>query len=216
MTAQEFINSTLRLIGVLASGETPSVSESDDAFVALNQMLGSWSAAQAPVYQITLETVPLTGAETYTLANRPVRIRSAASVAGGASLQRPVQIVDANGWTGVADRTRTGAWVETLFYDGGWPDGKIHVSPKPSDGDLELWCYMPLTEVASLSDNITFPPGYEHAIRFSLAEVLAGEYGMPLPDTVARGAAEAKSGLAQLNAQVLGPPAPPPPPAAAA
>lgn len=206
-SAQEFLNSTLRLIGVLASGESPSVSESDDALSALNQMLAGWSMQQAPVYELKMQPVDLNGSEAYILDERPARIKTAVSWTS-LGVQKGVSIVDSNGWAGVADRTRTGAFAESLFYDGGFPQGTVYISPKPSSGKLELWCYMPLTEVASLGAQINFPPGYEHTIRFALAEVLASEYGMPLSDAVARQVAEAKSGMAQLNAQVLGAPAP--------
>ncbi len=40
-TAGDQINRALRLLGILAEGETPSASMSQDALVALNQMIES-------------------------------------------------------------------------------------------------------------------------------------------------------------------------------
>ena len=42
-TANDQINGALRLLGVLAEGETPSAATSQDALAALNQMIDSWN-----------------------------------------------------------------------------------------------------------------------------------------------------------------------------
>ena len=42
-TAGEQINRALRLLGVLAEGETPSADMSNDALTALDQMIDSWN-----------------------------------------------------------------------------------------------------------------------------------------------------------------------------
>jgi hypothetical protein len=54
-TARDLITMSLRSIGVLHSGETPSAEEANDGLVTLNQMLNSW------LYEgIDLEFIPLT------------------------------------------------------------------------------------------------------------------------------------------------------------
>jgi len=42
-TAGDQINRALRLLGVLAEGETTSASVSEDSLMALNQMIDSWN-----------------------------------------------------------------------------------------------------------------------------------------------------------------------------
>ena len=49
-TAGDQINRALRLLGILAEGETPSAETSQDALVALNQMLDSWSTEKLMIY----------------------------------------------------------------------------------------------------------------------------------------------------------------------
>ena len=49
-TASDQINRALRLLGVLAEGETPSAETSQDALIALNQMIDSWSTERLSVY----------------------------------------------------------------------------------------------------------------------------------------------------------------------
>ena len=49
-TAGDQINRALRLLGILAEGETPSAATSQDALIALNQMLDSWSTERLMAY----------------------------------------------------------------------------------------------------------------------------------------------------------------------
>src|SRR4029453_1334984 len=179
-TVQEFINSTLRLIRVLDSGETPTATESNDALAALNQLIGSWSAAGVPIYQEAHDMIPLTGATSYALATRPVKITSAQVIYSGISF--PVAIVPSQVWTQPKDRTATSKFAKELWYDGGYPTGFISLWPAPPTGSHpELYYLKPLAQFASLGDTISLPPGYEQALRFALAGVLAPEYGSAMP-----------------------------------
>ena len=49
-TAGEQINRALRLLGILAEGETPTAAMSQDALVALNQMIDSWNTERLSVF----------------------------------------------------------------------------------------------------------------------------------------------------------------------
>jgi hypothetical protein len=49
-TAGDQINRALRLLGVLAEGETPSSSTSQDGLTALNQMIDSWNTERLAVF----------------------------------------------------------------------------------------------------------------------------------------------------------------------
>ena len=49
-TAFDQIKASLRLIGQLAEGETPSSETSADALMAMNQMLDSWSSERLSVF----------------------------------------------------------------------------------------------------------------------------------------------------------------------
>ena len=213
-TVQQLIDGALRLIGVIASGETPSAQESNDALGALNQMLLSWSAAGVPVYQVSRDTLSLTGAASYTIGPsgaiptaRPVKLKSAQVSSGGVSVD--VEIVTAERWTRFKDRTLTGKFASELYYDGGFPLGTIALWPAPvTGGTLELYSLKPLTAFTSLSDTINLPPGYEHALRFALASVLAPEYGATMSPDATANAQQAMTSIGTLNTQVLGGPLP--------
>ncbi len=49
-TANDQINGALRVLGVLAEGETPSAATSQDALTALNQMIDSWNTERLSVF----------------------------------------------------------------------------------------------------------------------------------------------------------------------
>jgi len=49
-SANDQINGALRLLGVLAEGETPSAATSQDALTALNQMIDSWNTERLSVF----------------------------------------------------------------------------------------------------------------------------------------------------------------------
>ena len=49
-TAGEQINRALRLLGVLAEGETPTAAMSQDSLMALNQMIESWNTERLSVF----------------------------------------------------------------------------------------------------------------------------------------------------------------------
>ena len=68
MNANDTIASALRLIRVLAAGETPSADQAEDARAVLNQMLDSWQIERTTIYTQTIQDFTLTpGLQTYTL-----------------------------------------------------------------------------------------------------------------------------------------------------
>jgi hypothetical protein len=203
VTVQQFIESTLRLIRVLDSGEQPTATESDNALTALNQMIGNWSAAGVPIYQESKDTIALTGASVYPLSFRPMRITAAQVSYSGITF--PVAIVPSQQWILPKDRTATSKFAKELYYDGTFPTGNVYLWPIVQAGSsLELFSLKPLAQFASLGDVINLPAGYEQALRYGLAGVLAPEYGSALPAEYQQQAAQATSAIAAMNTATLG------------
>ncbi len=203
MTVSDLIDKALRLIGVIASGETPSTTERSDALIALNNIVASWNAQQIALYAVTKQTVALTGAASYALATRPQRIKSAAVVSTGGGTQSPA-LVDAAGWTSIRDQTRTGLFAEALYCDYAYPAANVFLSPKPTAGSLEIYSFTRLTQFATLAETITLPDGYERALTSSLAIELAPEYGRPVDQALLAISQESKGSITTLNGIVLG------------
>ena len=64
-SAGDIINGALRLLGMLAEGETPSANTSTDALAAMNQMLDSWNTErtvrelrEVQLYDVSVVTFP--------------------------------------------------------------------------------------------------------------------------------------------------------------
>jgi hypothetical protein len=211
MTAQDLIDSALRLIGELATQQSPTATESGDALETLNHILETWSAEGLPIPYATTETFTLTGAAEYTIGTggtwpttRPLSIL-AANVISSNQVTREVDLVDAHQWGGLRDKTRTGTFAEKLYYSAGYPTGTVKLWPRPTTGTLELYSFKALEAFPTLGTTIDMPPGYEKALRFALAVDLAPEHGrVPIPASLSEQAIRAKAALTNLNLQVLG------------
>lgn len=132
-TVQELVNDVLVDINVLAPGETPTSSESDAAFRALNRILSKLNAEGSYIPSVTRTAVTLTGASSYTLEARPLKIK-AASVEATVTESLPVELVDAAGWAQAADKGTTSPHARVAFYEDGYPTGTLHLAPMPTTG----------------------------------------------------------------------------------
>jgi hypothetical protein len=213
-TALDLINAAGRLIGELRAGRTFSDAENTDMLGALNQMLGEWSEEQFAIYQISRDQLTLTGLETYTMGpggtlatTRPTRI-TAASAQTTAGTSNDVAIVDANAWSArVYDIAETGLFVELLFPDYAFPLVTLRTWPRPPTGSLILYSFKPLTEFATLSSVASFPPGYEEAVVYNLATLIAPQFNKRPTEDVINIADRSRLAISKTNAQLL-PPAP--------
>lgn len=199
-TVTQFIHSSFRLIGAIASGETLETQELADALATLNQLVSSWNTEGASLASRKRLTQPVSFSNSYTLSERPIRIESASVNCGGIDSQ--LAIVDSAGWEAVPEKAATSVYVRTLFCDYGYPTATVYIAPIPRlSGTLEVWIYVPLAAFASTSQEIDLPQGYEMALRYGLAMALLPEYPRSQVDpTLPAQAQMYKAALAQLNA----------------
>jgi hypothetical protein len=209
MTGQQLVNSSGRLIGELRGDRSFGAVESANLLEALNQLLASWSEGEFAIHQVSRDEHTSTGAASYTMGpsatintTRPVKIIAAATKASSGA-QRPTKIATAEEFAAIPDTTMTGSFAELLYPDYGHPTMTLRVFPKPASGStLIIDSLKPLTAIASLATTVSFPPGYEQALVYSFAEVIAAEFGKaPSPD-VKEEAARARAAIAQMNAQL--------------
>lgn len=205
-TAADIIRRSLRLIGALAAGETPSATEQADALDALNSMLDAWRTESLMVYALRTETLPLTGASSYTIGSggdlnveRPVKIESAYQRIDG--VDYPVAVASKQAYDGLAAKATAGDPASWLYYEPSYPLGRVHLYPVPASGDLHLTVWTPLTAFAA-SDEVALPPGYREAITYQLAMRLAVEYGRAAPPEVVAIGSAAKADIKRANARV--------------
>lgn len=213
MTARELIASSLRLIGVLASGETATADEANDALSALNQMLSQWSNENLVVYQKVRDEFTLTasdgsytwgttaGAGNFTTA-RPVQVLSARLELQGTDPQEiPLKILTLEEYSAISSKELESSIPQGVFFDGAYPNVGVNFWPVPSASEhVVFWSLKPFSTL-TLDTDISYPPGYEKAIRFNLAVDLAPEYGRPVDQLILQQAIDSKAEIKRKNLQ---------------
>lgn len=208
-TAGDLINGALRLIGQLAEGETPSAETSNDALVALNQMLDSWSTERLSVFstQDQVFTWPA-GQRVQTLGptgdfigNRPVQLDDSTFFRdAGTNVSFGIKIINQQQYDGIAVKTVTSTYPQVIWLNMDIPNIQMYVYPVPTR-DLE-WHFISVDELvqpATLATALLVPPGYLRAFRFNLAVEIATEFGIDPPANVARIAMSSKRTLKRIN-----------------
>jgi hypothetical protein len=59
---------------------------------------------------------------------------------------------------------------EAIFYEATFPNGILHFWPPINSNSVEIWQNNALVAPVNLGDDVSFPPGYQDAVVFSLAE----------------------------------------------
>jgi hypothetical protein len=179
--------SSLRLIGVLASGETPTGAEVSDALTVCNQMLDSWAADRLMVFTLTIGEFTLTpGKQTYTMGTsgdfnvpRPPKLDDASIVSltnPAQPLELPIKIYNDNEWQGIPLKSVSTTLPQGFYDDGGFPLRNLSFWPIPTVAvKTRIYSWTPLSTFPDLITDVTFPPGYIEALRYNLAVRLIAE-----------------------------------------
>ncbi len=207
-TVSDLIKGSLRLLGAIAQGETPSSNASADALSALNDMLESWSNDGFLIYHRVIESLTLTASTaSYTIGSsgafnttRPVRIANALVKQSGSNDEIPIRIYNEDEWAQISDKTLTSILPQGIYYDPNFALGLIYVWPVPSaTASLILYSDKPLSNFSLIADTVSLPPGYKEAMRYNLAVRLAPEYGRPISQDIAMIASESKAAIMRTN-----------------
>lgn len=208
-TAGELINGSLRLLGVLAEGETPSVDTANDALVAMNQMIDSWNTERLSVFALQDQVfIWPAGQITRTLGpsgdfvgNRPVLLDDATYFRDpSTNVSYGIKFINRQQYDGIAVKTVTSTYPQVVYTNMTYPDIEMFIYPRPIR-DLE-WHFISVEELtapATLSTDLTFPPGYLRAFRYNLACELAPEFGVEPSRQVQRIAMASKRNLKRIN-----------------
>ena len=208
-TAGELINGALRLIGMLAEGETTSAGASADALTAMNQMIESWSTERLSIFttQEQVFTWPA-GSLSRTLGpsgdfigNRPIQLDdSTYFVDTLTGVSYGIKIINQQQYDGIAVKTVTSTYPQVMWINTNFPNIDMHLFPVPLRA-LE-WHFIsvdPLDQPATLSTALYFPPGYLRAFRYNLACEIAPEFGVEPSPQVKRIAMTSKRNLKRIN-----------------
>ena len=207
-TAGDQINRALRLLGILAEGETPSASMSQDALMAMQQMIESWNTERLSVFstQDQVFTWPASllsrtlGPTGDFVGNRPVLVDDATYFKAPNGVSYGIKMINQQQYNGIAVKTVTSTYPQVLWVNMTYPNIELTVSPRPTQ-DLEwhIVSVEELTQPATLATDLHFPPGYLRAFTYNLAMEFAPEFGVEPSPQVQRIAMTSKRDLKRIN-----------------
>ena len=208
-TAGDQINGALRLLGILAEGETPSAETSQDALSALNQMLDSWSTERLMIYN-TIDQVFLWQPNLITqtlgptgdfIGHRPVALDDSTYFKDPSNgISFGIKFINQQQYDGIAVKTVTSSYPQVMWINMEYPNITMSLYPKPTK--ILEWHFISVQELdqpATLATELYFPPGYLRAFRYNLACEIAPEFGVEPSPTVARIAMASKRDLKRQN-----------------
>lgn len=208
-TANDIINSALRLIGELAESETPTFATANDALEAMNTMIDSWSIERLSVFSTqdqvfswpANQATRTLGPSGNFVGNRPVQLDGATYfVDTGNNLSFGILIINQEQYDGIALKSVTSTYPEVIFVNYEMPNITMTIYPVPTKAlQWHFISISELTQPALLSTTLVFPPGYKRAFKYNLAVEIATEFGIEPPRTVARIAMASKRNLKRIN-----------------
>jgi hypothetical protein len=208
-TAGDQINGALRLIGMLADGETPSAEVSDSALTALNQMLDSWSterlsvfATQDQVLTWPASSITQTLGPTGTLVgNRPIELDDSSYFRDPTTgISYGIKFINQQQYDGIAVKTVTSTYPQIMFVNYDMPNVSMFIYPVPTRAlEFHFISVAELSQPAVLATDLIFPPGYLRAFKYNLACEIAPEFGIEASPTVQRVAMVSKRNLKRIN-----------------
>ena len=210
-TARDVIESSLRLIGVLATGEAAGANDSSEALAVFNELLESLSNDRLMVFEVSRDTYTLTAntnphtlgpsTESPDLAgDRPIRIETASLIESGKNVEHPIDIVDYRRWAAVRDKSTTSTIPYFMWCEKEPSTVKIWLYPICSaTNTLVLYTWKALVSSLALATTLAYPPGYRRMLRYTLAVDLAAEFGTPLDPEIRRISWESKQSLKGSN-----------------
>jgi hypothetical protein len=203
-TVRSLIEASLRQIGVIASGETPSANDLNDGLDALNAMAQSWANESLFIPNRVIEDFTLvasdgaytmgTGAQFSTI--RPVRIENIGLVEG--TTETPLELITKNQWANIQQKMQTGRPTKA-YVEGSYPNETINLWPIPTAANtLRIYSLKPIAAF-TLSATLDLPPGYERALKANLSVEVAPEFGKEASPTIQNIANESKAVLKRMN-----------------
>jgi len=207
-TAGDQINRALRLLGILAEGETPSASMSQDALMAMNQMIESWNTERLSVFctqdQVfswpSSEIKRTLGPTGDFVGNRPVLFDDATYFKAPNGVSYGIKFINQQQYDGIAVKNVTSTYPQVIFANMTYPNVEMYVYPMPTQ--VLEWHFVSVQELdqpATLSTELHFPPGYLRAFTYNLALEFAPEFGVEPSPQVQRIAMTSKRNLKRIN-----------------
>ena len=221
IVAQTLLRQSLRIAGVTASGELPSTAEESDALITLNDLLFTWSLDGLTNYESTHITVPvnsltvpinmptphtttLDSLSTVPSVDPALLVQKATYRQGGIDYE--LKIISQADYEDISDKTISTV-PQVIYINKRTGALQLYLYPVPPIGtEIRLTGILPLRTFATVSSSLEYPTGYETALRYNLAVMLAAEYGLTISQPIYDMATSSLDGLRLLKCKLTPPP----------
>lgn len=208
-TARDIIASSLREIGVLEAGEVGTYQEAKDGLDALNNLLDQWAAEPLSLYTLARTTFSIvSGTQEYT-------VGTGFATAAGFGLHRvgyietatdpdteiPLVKLNDDQYISIAQKAATSTAPTGWYLKEAYPSAIILLLPTPTSSTLTgvRYSWTHLTRISNLSDNVSFPPGYQRMLVKNLAVDLAPQYEKQVNPLLFQQANDSKAAVKRAN-----------------
>lgn len=188
-TRDDIIKRSLRLVGGLGQGETPTAAQTSEAAVALNMLIKSLNNKGLLLWaRQEISITPVADQQTYTIGpglavdeNRPLKIYNVDRFNSSTDLSIGLLPLSQSDFNSVNVTTLSSTpsqyWFEPLKTS-----GKLHVYPLPNsafatDEVFKVYYQAPLSEFSLSSSNADVPLEFYDLLVYGLASRLTTEYG---------------------------------------
>jgi len=220
---QDLLIDALITAGVIGIDESVDEPILNKAFTIANRMIAQWQHERYMVFQLVDYGFASTGAQFYTVGAgqnfninpRPDRLEfaflrqlsnngSPAPNAGTQPFDWPLEVIDAYEDYAAIRLKTLGTFSTALFYDPGFPIGKVYPWPVPQASiyEIHILCKQTLQQFPNLQDMVRFPPEYISALEWCLARRYKVAFQMPADRDLNILAAQGKNIIRKANAQI--------------
>lgn len=206
MTVRELIRKSFLLGGIIASSESMSDDEANDAFTSLNDMLESWSSEGLLLFNSVRESFDLvSGTQAYLMGTgqawattKPMSIEAVSVLQSGS--EYTLDMITLDEWQSISNKSDQGL-PSKVYIEQNASTYKFYLWPVPDNSNYDAIVYSrkPLTSFTGLSQTVTLPQGYSRAIRYNLAVELMTEFGKMQDQVIYGKAEELKANLKRNN-----------------
>jgi hypothetical protein len=224
MTFTELMKMSAQALGHLRAGMSPNASQLADGLAAMNAMIAASNTSSANIFTRRLDQyVMVANKQAYTIGDpagiltdlagvRPIRIEHDGVnlfLTTSPVIRRPIKVLTQAQWADIRLQ-EVYTYPAYVYYDEAnyepaatpvrAPTLRFH--PIPADAyPWEMYSWQQNAQLASVTSEIVFPPGYDEYWIYNLALRIAPMLGAPITTLVAEMARKSEAAVQSLNAR---------------
>lgn len=215
-TALDVIIASLKEIGVLAAGETPTADDSSDGFIRLNRFVNTCAAENLTIPAVTRTLATLTANQaSFTVGTggniniaRPVFIEKVNFVdtSTDPDTEYPLgDLLTEQAWASIPLKALTGVFPTAAYYSPTYPTGTLYPWPIPTSATLQwaVYAWTAVSQFAALTTVVSLPPAYEEMLMTNLALLSCPTYEKQPHPVLVKRATDTMATLKRANRRLV-------------